>query len=97
MYSYIFRYKYSFVSYLYHSSDANIFGCSFVLLFLIRIYSDIRSYHFFDTNIFGYSFFGNKYNQIFIPIENLYLPHPDSDTQLCDTNTAVKKVLWSWT
>ena len=26
------------------------------IIFLIRIYSDIRSYCFFDTNIFGYSF-----------------------------------------
>ena len=26
------------------------------IAFLIRIYSDIRSYHLFDTNIFGYSF-----------------------------------------
>ena len=52
----IFRYEYSFVSYLYHFFDTNIFGYSFVCIFLIRIYSYIRSYHFFYTNIFGYSF-----------------------------------------
>ena len=65
----IFRYEYSFVSYSYHFSDTNIFGYSFVLLFwykyilvfvrvifLIRIYSDIRSYRFLDINIFEYSF-----------------------------------------
>ena len=49
--------------------------------FLIRIYSDIHSYHFFDTNIFGYLFvlfFGYKYIRIFVRIENLYSPHPDS-------------------
>ena len=60
IYSNIFRYEYSFVSYSYHFCDANIFGYSFVLffwfeyirifvriIFLIRIYSDIRSYRFF--------------------------------------------------
>ena len=49
------------------------------IAFLIRIYSDIRSYHLFDTNIFGYSFvsfFGYKYIRIFVRIENLYSPHP---------------------
>ena len=53
------------------------------IAFLIRIYSDIRSYHFFDTNIFGYSFvsfFGYKYIRIFVRIENLYSPHPDTKT-----------------
>ena len=52
------------------------------IAFLIRIYSDIRSYHFFDTNIFGYSFvsfFGYKYIRIFVRIENLYSPHPGID------------------
>ena len=41
MYSNIFRYEYSFVSYSYHFFDANIFGYSFVLLFCyeyIRIF-----------------------------------------------------------
>ena len=52
------------------------------IAFLIRIYSDIRSYHLFDTNIFGYSFvsfFGYKYIRIFVRIENLYSPHPGPD------------------
>ena len=56
IYSNIFRYEYSFVSYSYHFFDANIFRYSFVLFFFKRIYLDIRSYHFFDTNIFRYSF-----------------------------------------
>ena len=39
----------------------SFFWCEYIrifirIVFLIRIYSDIRSYHFFDTNIFGYSF-----------------------------------------
>ena len=49
------------------------------IIFLIQIYSDIRSYHFFDTNIFGYSFlsfFGYRYIRIFIRIKNSYSPHP---------------------
>ena len=55
------------------------------IAFLIRIYSDIRSYHFFDTNIFGYSFvsfFGYKYIRIFVRIENLYSPHPGAERNL---------------
>ena len=79
VHSNVFRYEYSFVSYSYHFFDTNIFGYSFVLLFLIRIYSDICSYHLFDMNIFGYSFvsfFGYKYIGIFVRIENLYSPHP---------------------
>ena len=72
IYSNIFRYKYSFVSYSYHFFDANIFRYSFVLffwyeyirifvriIFLIRIYSDIRSYRFFIriySNIFRYKY-----------------------------------------
>ena len=39
-----------------------LFGHSFVSIFLIRIYSDIRSYHFLDTNIFGYSFVSKSYS-----------------------------------
>ena len=62
----------------------SFFWCEYIqifvrIVFLIRIYSDIRSYHFFDTNIFGYSFvsfFGYKYIRIFVRIENLYSPHP---------------------
>ena len=41
------------------------------IAFLIRIYSDIRSYHLFDTNIFGYSFvssFWYEYIRIFVRI-----------------------------
>ena len=37
-------------------SDTNIRSYHIRIIFLIRIYSDIRSYCFFDTNIFGYSF-----------------------------------------
>ena len=62
----------------------SFFWCKYIqifvrIVFLIRIYSDIRSYHFFDTNIFGYSFvsfFGYKYIRIFVRIENLYSPYP---------------------
>ena len=41
------------------------------IIFLIQIYSDIRSYCFFDTNIFGYSFVSfllYEYIQIFVRI-----------------------------
>ena len=37
-------------------SDTNIRSYHIRIIFLMRIYSDIRSYCFFDTNIFGYSF-----------------------------------------
>ena len=37
-------------------SATNIRSYHIRILFLIRIYSYIRSYHFFDPNIFGYSF-----------------------------------------
>ena len=69
VYSNIFRYEYLFVSYSYHLFDTNIFGYSFVsffwykyirifirIIFLIWIYSDIRSYCFLEKNIFEYSF-----------------------------------------
>ena len=63
-------------------ANTNIHSYHIRIIFLIWIYSDIRSYHFFDTNIFGYSFvsfLGYKYIRIFIRIENLYSSHPDSD------------------
>ena len=37
-------------------SDTNIRSYHIRIIFLMQIYSDIRSYCFFDTNIFGYSF-----------------------------------------
>ena len=73
-------------------SNMNIRLYHIRIIFLIRIYSDIRLYCFFYTNIFGYSFvsffytnifgysfvsfFGYKYIRIFVCIENLYSPHP---------------------
>ena len=61
--------KYSFISYSYSFFYMNVFGYSFVsfflykyirifvhIIFLIQIYSDIRSYCFLDINIFKYSF-----------------------------------------
>ena len=68
------------------------------IAFLIRIYSDIRSYHFFDTNIFGYSFvsfFGYKYIRIFVRIENLYSPHPDSNIARIAKAVTCKHLLYS--
>ena len=43
-------------SYIRIFFDTNIRSYHIRIIFLIRIYSDIRSYCFFDTNIFGYSF-----------------------------------------
>ena len=53
IYSNIFRYKYSFVSYSYHflmRIYIYLDICSYH--FLMRIYSDIRSYRSFHSNIF---------------------------------------------
>ena len=52
-------------------SDTNIRSYHIRIIFLMQIYSDIRSYCFFDTNIFGYSFvsfFWYEYIRIFVHI-----------------------------
>ena len=39
-----------------------LFGHLFLLIFSIKIYSDICLYHFLDMNIFGYSFVSKSYS-----------------------------------
>ena len=51
-------------SYIRIFSDTNIRSYHIRIIFLIRIYSDIRSYCFFDTNISGYSFVPFFYTNI---------------------------------
>ena len=81
VYSNIFQYKYSFVSYQYHFFDTNIFGYFDTNIFGYSFVS------FFYTNIFGYSFvsfFGYKYIRIYVCINILYLSHPDWYAPTCD-------------